>query len=330
MLPYRKVLIVLLAVLFLGSGAMLLQQTLGEHADKIAYEEAAELVALPELPEPSEEELMLPPEDASAQETGALNAPREQRASTGQNTKDPYAENLKNMDLSALQARSPESIGWILIPNTKISYPLMQGGDNEYYLKHNYKKANSAAGSIFLDYRNANNLQDFNSIVYGHRMKNGTMFESLKNYARLDYWKKHPYLYFTLPGGTSYQYTIFSSYEESASGQSYRTNFGGDRQAKQAFLDHAVGASLIETGVSVNVQDHIVTLSTCTGRGYDTRLVVHAKRTGGGSPEAKTEGAQETTQEAAQGADAGGSEPASQEPPAEQKEAQGEPSHAAE
>jgi sortase B len=304
---------------------MFLRQTLQEQADKAAYEEAAELVSVPDLPEASEEELTLPSGDALTQETGATGTPEEQLASEEQKAirKDAYAQSLNSMDLGALQALNPESIGWILIPNTKISYPLMQSGDNEYYLKHNYKKAASAGGSIFLDYRNAKGLKDFNSIIYGHRMKNGTMFEALKNYARLDYWKKHPYIYITLPGGTSYQYTIFASYEESASGQSYRTNFGGDLKAKQAFLDHAVGASLIATGVSVSAKDQILTLSTCTGRGYETRLVVHAKRTGGAAPEITT-GAQETSQEVSQETPIPESEARSQKLPVEQKEGQEE------
>lgn len=87
--------------------------------------------------------------------------------------------------------------GWILIPNTVISYPLLQGEDNQYYLNHTWKKWTSAVGAIFMDSQNNPNLTDFNTIVYGHRMNNGSMFASLKNYKKQSYWQAHPCVYIT-------------------------------------------------------------------------------------------------------------------------------------
>lgn len=280
----KKIFIVALACVFMGSAGMFLKQSLEDRADAAAYEEAKKMVGISSLPEASGEDIPFPVQAlSSVQETEEVPGSSQNTASEeirqSDRYRDPYADCLRTMDLGALQAINSDCKGWILIANTTISYPLMQGTDNSYYLNHNYKKKANSAGAIFLDNRNATNLTDFNSIVYGHRMKNGTMFEPLKNYKSLSYWKKHPYIYITLPEGKTYQYTIFASYEASASGESYRTNFDGDMQAKQAFLDYAVGASSIKTAISVNAKDRILTLSTCTGHGYDTRLIIQAKLT---------------------------------------------------
>lgn len=275
----RKVLLIAFLLLFVGSGAAVLHQTLQYwEADRV-YTQAEALLDLPALPRELLNLETWPAVDAQQMpQNNETNGAETQGADTIEHKPriDPYAKILNNMDFTALQEVNSDVKGWIMIPNTALSYPLMQGADNSYYLKRTYKQSRSASGAIFMDYRNHSNLSDFNSIVYGHRMKNDTMFGSLKKYKKLSYWKKNPYVYILNENG-SHQYTIFASYEDEVSGNSYRTTFGGDLAAKQAFLDHAVGASWIQTGVQVGGKDQILTLSTCTGRGYETRLVVQAK-----------------------------------------------------
>ena len=115
---------------------------------------------------------------------------------------------------------------------------------------------------------------DFNTIIYGHRMNNGSMFASLKNYKKQSYWAAHPCVYITDDSG-SHKYEIFAAYEVSTAGTTYQIGFSGD-QSKQAFIDYCLGQSVIDTGIVPTVYDQILTLSTCTGNGHATRWVVQA------------------------------------------------------
>ncbi|MCZ0704646.1 SrtB family sortase [Natronobacillus azotifigens] len=81
-------------------------------------------------------------------------------------------------------------VGWINIEDTTVDYPVVKTGDNEFYLSHNFYKQEDFAGAIFMDYRNSMDKLDKNLILYGHNMKDGSMFGSLKNYLEEDYLKK--------------------------------------------------------------------------------------------------------------------------------------------
>lgn len=251
---------IVLAVIFLSSAGVVIYQLFQYREGDEAYAEAEELVQLPELPEPEEV-----PEPESSEEPAEVYV-------------DPYADALRNMDFSALQEVNDDVLGWILIPWTKISYPVVQGSDNSYYLNHTWRNTSSSVGAIFMDYRCSQDLNDFNTILYGHRMNNGSMFAGLKYYKQKSYYREHPVIYLTTDRG-SFQYEIFSVYEGSPSGESYRLGLK-NTASKQAFLDAAVEASLYDTGVTPTVNDYILTLSTCTGNGHSKRLIVHAVRRG--------------------------------------------------
>ena len=182
------------------------------------------------------------------------------------------------MDFAALREVNSDVLGWILVPGTPISYPLVQGNDNQYYLKHTWKKWNSVVGAIFLECQNSPDLSDFHTIIYGHRMNNGSMFASLKHYKKQSYWKQHPCVYITDDNGT-HKYDIFAAYEVSTQGTTYQIGFSGD-QSRQEFLDYCAGQSVISTGITPHVYDQILTLSTCTGHGHATRWVVQAVKPG--------------------------------------------------
>ena len=276
----RRGLMVLLALIFVGSLGMVIYRTMEYKEGEEIYAEAAELVQLPDLsdlPDPVLEE---------TEETEETDAPV---------YVDPYADALRNMDFAALREVNSDVLGWILIPNTVISYPLVQGDDNQYYLKHTWKKWTSAVGAIFLEYQNSPDFSDFNTIIYGHRMNNGSMFASLKNYKKQSYWAAHPYVYITDDNG-SHKYEIFVAYEVSTAGTTYQIGFSGDA-SKQAFLDYCLGQSVIDTGITPTVHDKILTLSTCTGNGHATRWVVQARLKGVAPSDSAAEaaGSQEET-----------------------------------
>lgn len=271
----RRILMIMLAVIFLSSAGVVIYQLFQYREGDEAYAEAEELVQLPELPEPEEV-----PEPESSEEPAEVYV-------------DPYADALRNMDFSALQEVNDDVLGWILIPWTKISYPVVQGNDNSYYLNHTWRNTSSSVGAIFMDYRCSQDLNDFNTILYGHRMNNGSMFAGLKYYKQKSYYREHPVIYLTTDRG-SFQYEIFSVYEGSPSGESYRLGLK-NTASKQAFLDAAVEASLYDTGVTPTVNDYILTLSTCTGNGHSKRLIVHAVRRGYAASDQAEEETQTTT-----------------------------------
>lgn len=257
-----------LAAVFIVSLTVVLHRLAEYRAGGQTYAAAQELAHVPTEPVPADEEA------------------------------DPYEAALAALDLPALQAVNGDALGWIMIPETEISYPLVQGTDNQYYLTHTWDNAPSAVGAIFLDWRASPDLSDFHTLIYGHRMKNGSMFAGLKYFSDRDYWQEHPYVYITDGGGTK-RYEIFSAYEADVRGETYRAG-QQSREEKQAYLDFCLAQSEYDTGVVPTVDDTVVTLSTCTGRGHAARWVVQARLEGGLPAEsAEPDGTAEMSSDAA-------------------------------
>jgi len=269
----RKILIALLAVVFVGSAAVLIRQLIQYREGAETYSEAEELAGLPDFSEAEDapSASSSAPDAASSSSSASTSAPKTVYV-------DPYADALADMDFSALREVNGDVLGWILIPGTRISYPLVQGTDNQYYLTHTWKKWNSVVGAVFLEYSNSRDLSDFNTIIYGHRMNDGSMFAGLKYYKQKSYYKSHPCVYITDDSGAR-KYDIFAAYEVSTQGDTYRIGQQGD-STKQAYIDYCLAQSLYDTGVVPTVNDKIVTLSTCTGNGHATRWVVQARLQG--------------------------------------------------
>ena len=187
---------------------------------------------------------------------------------------DPYAQALKDMDFSALRQQNPDVLGWILIPGTRVSYPVVQGTDNSYYLNHTWRGGKNSVGAIFMECRNSSDLSDFNTIIYGHRMNNRSMFGTLSQYKSRSYWQAHPYVYLTDDSGT-HRYEIFAAGEVSVDSDVYRLGLRSD-SSRRSFLDSCLALSALDTGVTPHTYDKVLTLSTCTGNGHATRWVVQA------------------------------------------------------
>ena len=256
----RKSLIILLSILFLTGMAGLLRSVAAYQQGDEAYAAAMALAGVQESLDPAV------PEEVSPQESLAV-PPLEPPSG---------AAPLSGVDVAALQAVNPDVIGWIEIPDTGLSYPLVQGADNDYYLSHTWQNTRSAVGSIFMDFRSSADLSDFNTILYGHNMNNGTMFGYLHQFQDPAFLAAHPCLYIADDEGNSRTYRIFAVYEVRVStAESYVLSFA-DTAEKQAFLDACLALSAMDTGVVPTVEDRIVTLSTCTGRGHTSRWVVQA------------------------------------------------------
>lgn len=257
----RALIILLLAAVFTVSSGMLVHELIQYRQGEKTYDEAKKIAKIPDFSKIKSQKNTATASDSSGGSTG-----------------DPYAGALSRMDFTALKKVNSDIFGWILIPNTVISYPLLDGNSNRYYLQHTWKKQKSVVGAIFLEQKNSASLSEFNTIVYGHNMKNGSMFGTLKKYGDRNYWKAHPFIYLTTSSG-SRQYEIFAAYEVSTQGKTYQVEFSSEA-AKASFLSYCRKHSVISTGISPKSYDYILTLSTCTGHGHTTRWVVQARLPG--------------------------------------------------
>lgn len=126
---------------------------------------------------------------------------------------------------------------------------------------------------LFLDKDAASDFTDKNSIIYGHRMKDGSMFRHLQDYEDKKFWQKNPYFYIYTPDGKEVIYHIYSVGQVKETSNTYQTIFSS-KEAYRKFLDETMEVSEYNTGVKVDVDDTIVTLSTCTAASDENRFVV--------------------------------------------------------
>ena len=253
----RAIVFAVLAGVFLISSGRVLRQQRNDRQAADSYREALELAV-------SGSAQALPAPDPGA----AVWVPAPVEA-------DAHMQTLAAMDLGALQQRNGDVLGWILIPDTQVNYPFLQGEDNEFYLYHTWQKEENPAGSIFMECQNSPDMTDFNTILYGHNMNSGAMFHTVREFTDQRFWEAHPYIYL-LTGQGVWRYEIFSCYKAPVDSFTYGLNIRQDK-TKAYLIENALRESRIETGVEPSVTDRILTLSTCAGGGYTERWVVHAR-----------------------------------------------------
>ena len=182
---------------------------------------------------------------------------------------------LKNpIDFTQLLSVNRDIVGWLRIRALDISYPVVQGKDNDYYLHRTFEKTDNFAGCLFVNSYNMGDFTDQNTIIYGHNMKNGSMFGKLKNFNDPEVFKKSRYFWIFTPDFI-YQYRIFSASVVDKTGLTYQISFTDDEFDQ--FISRAYSNSVVDNqDVTVTKEDRIVTLSTCTGDD-STRFVVMGK-----------------------------------------------------
>ena len=182
---------------------------------------------------------------------------------------------LKNtIDFTQLLSVNSDIVGWLRIRALDISYPVVQGKDNDYYLHRTFEKTDNFAGCLFVNSYNMGDFTDQNTIIYGHNMKNGSMFGKLKNFNDPEVFKKSRYFWIFTPDFI-YQYRIFSASVVDKTGLTYQISFTDDEFDQ--FISRAYSNSVVDNqDVTVTKEDRIVTLSTCTGDD-STRFVVMGK-----------------------------------------------------
>lgn len=176
-------------------------------------------------------------------------------------------------DINKLENEYEGATGYIDIPNTSISYPIMQGEDNSYYLKHLPNGDRNKMGSIFLDYRN-NGFNDKNTIIYGHNFNNGTMFSDLLNYKSFEFYKNHSnYKIYT--SDKVIEVAVFAVYIADATKDELPINF--ESTDFEDYLDMVLESNLINSEVSIDSEDNLITLCTCSNGSWKNRLIVIGK-----------------------------------------------------
>lgn len=176
-----------------------------------------------------------------------------------------------NINFTELKNVNPDCVGWICIENTNINYPVVQGSDNNYYLKHLINGKENRAGCIFLDYRA--NISDRRSIIYGHNMKNGTMFYDLAKFKNQSYYDEHKKGLLITPEYT-YEIQFFAGYVTNVDDMAWKIDFASDEEF-DVWLKNIKDKSSISSDITPIVTDRIITLSTCSYEFKNARYVLH-------------------------------------------------------
>lgn len=178
---------------------------------------------------------------------------------------------IATVDIEGLQAKYSDVVGWILFEDGSISYPVVQGVDNDQYLHTTYDGKEAKAGSIFLESTHSSDFSNTHTIIYGHNMRNLSMFGRLKYYRTKEgYYEGREYIQI-FREDEILRYQIFSYQEVPIDSFVYQEYFTSARELSDRLLQR----SLVNPGLEIEDDDRIITLSTCTGDD-DHRFVVSA------------------------------------------------------
>ena len=183
------------------------------------------------------------------------------------------SKNERKIDFKKLKSQNQDIAGWIYIRGTTIDYPIVQGKDNEEYLHQDFNKKKSSSGTIFLDNNCKKDFTTDNNIIYGHHMKNGTMFAQLLKFREKSFLKKHNEIMIFTPDRTIHL-KVISAYAQKAQNK-IPVTFANDKQ-KKAYIKKIESMSEQTIKTSRINDSHIYTFVTCSYEGEDNRTYVHA------------------------------------------------------
>lgn len=176
-----------------------------------------------------------------------------------------------------LISQNSDCIAWLKVNNTSIDYPILHATDNNYYLNHSFDKSKNNAGWIFADYRCHSDFSSTNTIIYGHNIKNGSMFATLKNVIKPEWYENSANSIITvyLPSKIA-KYKVFSVYQTNYRYYDTAVDFSS-AGVFQNYINKIIEKSIYNFGTSISSNDKIITLSTCANNN-EYRVVLHAKR----------------------------------------------------
>ena len=186
-------------------------------------------------------------------------------------------------DYRLLYDTNPDFIGWISVENTSIDYPVVFTDNNEEYLTHDFFGNEDRHGTIYADYRSDLSRDSSNIIIYGHRMRDDSMFGILSEYEDQEYWSEHSIIEFDSKTERHYYeiISVFKSeifFEDDDVFKYYKYTYIASEDEFNAYYNGIRDISLYDTGVTAEYGDHLITLSTCDYSVPNGRLAIVAKR----------------------------------------------------
>ena len=181
------------------------------------------------------------------------------------------------VELEVVKVQNSDTVGWIILPDSRINYPIVKSKDNTEYLTTTFEGQTANSGSIFLDMYCSNDFSDQNAIVYGHNMKNGSMFRALNNMTDKEYfWRHH---IFCIDTGNGFEeYEVISCYQTVETDLS-SWQIGFESQAAYETWLQSIAKRCTYDCVDYNVNKNTITLSTCRGQsGGPGRFIVHLQK----------------------------------------------------
>ena len=174
------------------------------------------------------------------------------------------------VDFNALLSQNKDVVGWLYCENTPVNYPIVQSDDNDYYLRRMLNGKYNIAGSVFMDYRCRSDYSSLNTIIYGHNMKNDSMFGTFTDYKSQGYYDEHPVLWLLTPE-VNYKIELMAGYVTPSDSDAY-SEFISHEELYE-YIQEAKNKSTFSSPLTCSSEDRIVTLSTCSYE-YDTARYV--------------------------------------------------------
>lgn len=259
----KKLISILVAlILSIVAGVAAWQVYVPVHEDNVsvnAYEDLRQFVRVP-TPEPT-----IQPDTSSSPEL----------TPSPSSEPEPTLPPTPQVDFDSLQAVNPEIVAWLSIDDTNIDYPVVQHSDNDYYLHHLFTGEWNSSGCLFMDCNNQADFSDSHTIIYGHHMDNGTMFQNLMGYKGQSFYDEHPTAHLLTQSG-AYAVEFFAGYVTGVDGNAWQLDFATDAEFEDWIVNEKA-KSLFESLVTPIIADEIVTLSTCSYEFYNARFVLHGR-----------------------------------------------------
>lgn len=256
----RNIILAICILVFCISGGILLHKYVSEQSAQKKFESLSETVVKDQDTQQAENNTQVKEEDTIFTYLGI---------------EDPG----KILDWEYLAEENEDIYAWIYIPGTKIDYPILQHEtDNNYYLEYNLDGSKGYPGCIYTENYNTKDFSDHNTLIYGHNMKNGTMFHDLHSFKEEEFFEENRYLFIYTPDELLV-YDIFAAYAFTDAHILYNydcfTENGFSDYLEMVFRDYGSSGNFRE-GVEVTGKDYIVTLSTCIGNQPDKRYLLQA------------------------------------------------------
>lgn len=188
-------------------------------------------------------------------------------------------DNDKAINHAALTARNGDYAGWLQVDGTDISYPVVQSKEELFYLRRDFDKNYSIAGTVFMNYRNNKAFTDTNTMLYGHNMHDGTMFAPMKNFMKKDFFNQNKIIGISTPAG-DFSYEIFAVYKAETQDVPNMPGVLTEAETKE-LMAKIKGLAIYSREVEISAQDRILTLATCGNSSGSSRIIIHAKRVSG-------------------------------------------------